>query len=148
MKRQSLTNYAAVLSATVVVAALNVAQAYAVGSVTQGVDAAHGDQQPSNLFGNAGVFSTISNVLLFIVGAVAVIMIIIGGLRYVVSGGDASQVQAAKNIRFFMRLSVSLWLFSPMRRSISSWRVSFQMPQRTDERYRYFCPIIRPFSIK
>ena len=71
MKRQSLTNYAAVLSATVVVAALNVAQAYAVGSVTQGVDAAHGDQQPSNLFGNAGVFSTISNVLLFIVAILA-----------------------------------------------------------------------------
>lgn len=106
MKRQSLTNYAVVLGATVVMAALNVAQAYAVGSVTQGVDAAHGDQQPSNLFGNAGVFSTISNVLLFIVGAVAVIMIIIGGLRYVVSGGDASQVQAAKNTILYALIGV------------------------------------------
>ena len=43
------------------------------------------------------MFSEISSVLLFIVGAIAVIMIVIGGLRYVISGGDASQVQAAKN---------------------------------------------------
>ena len=38
-----------------------------------------------------------SSVLLFIVGAVAVIMLIIGGLKYIVSGGDASKVQSAKN---------------------------------------------------
>ena len=67
------------------------------GPVADGVNAAKGDDQPALLFGNAGVFSTISNVLLFIVGAIAVIMIVIGGLRYVISGGDSSQVQAAKN---------------------------------------------------
>jgi len=39
----------------------------------------------------------ITNVLLFIIGAVAVIMIILGGIRYTTSNGDASQVTAAKN---------------------------------------------------
>ncbi len=39
----------------------------------------------------------IINVLLFVVGIAAVVMIIIGGLRYVVSGGDQSQVTGAKN---------------------------------------------------
>jgi hypothetical protein len=37
------------------------------------------------------------NILLFIVGAVSVIMIVIGGLRYVLSGGDSNAVNGAKN---------------------------------------------------
>lgn len=40
---------------------------------------------------------TIVNVLLFVLGAVAVIMIVIGGIRYVVSGGESSAVTGAKN---------------------------------------------------
>ncbi len=39
----------------------------------------------------------IANIILFLIGAVAVIMIIIGGFRYVVSGGDSSGVEGAKN---------------------------------------------------
>ena len=39
----------------------------------------------------------IINILLFLIGAIAVIMIIIGGIRYVVSNGDSSQTTAAKN---------------------------------------------------
>ena len=39
----------------------------------------------------------IINLLLFIIGAIAVIMVIIGGLRYVLSGGDANAVTSAKN---------------------------------------------------
>ena len=35
--------------------------------------------------------------MLFLAGAVAVIVIIIGGIRYVMSSGDAGQVQSAKN---------------------------------------------------
>ena len=37
------------------------------------------------------------NVLLFLIGAVSVIMIILGGIRYVLSNGEASQIAAAKN---------------------------------------------------
>jgi len=44
-----------------------------------------------------GIFKTVVNILLFIVGAVSVIMIVVGGLRYVVSGGDSSAVNSAKN---------------------------------------------------
>lgn len=66
-------------------------------SVKGGVDAARGNDQPANLFGNAGIFSTITNTLLFILGAISVIMIIVGGLRYVISGGDSAAVTAAKN---------------------------------------------------
>lgn len=68
-----------------------------LAAVQDGANSAKGDEQPSILFGNSGVFSEITNVLLFVIGAVAVIMIVIGGLRYVISGGDAKQVDAAKN---------------------------------------------------
>ena len=47
--------------------------------------------------GQGGIFRTITNVLLFLIGAVSVIMLIVGGIRYVVSGGDSTAVQNAKN---------------------------------------------------
>ena len=40
---------------------------------------------------------TVTNVLLFVLGAIAVIMIIIGGIRYTTSNGDSGQVTSAKN---------------------------------------------------
>lgn len=40
---------------------------------------------------------TIVNVLLFLIGAIAIIMLIIGGIRYTTSNGDSAQVQSAKN---------------------------------------------------
>jgi hypothetical protein len=62
-----------------------------------GADAAKGVDQAADLFGTGGIFTTITNVLLFLIGAISVIMIVIGGLRYVISGGDASKVSGAKN---------------------------------------------------
>ena len=41
---------------------------------------------------------TVVNVLLFILGVIAVIMIIIGGIRYTTSNGDQANVKAAKDI--------------------------------------------------
>ena len=68
-----------------------------VSGVDNGAAAARGSGQPLDLFGVGGTFSTITNVLLFIIGAIAVIMIVIGGMRYVLSGGDSTQITAAKN---------------------------------------------------
>jgi hypothetical protein len=62
-----------------------------------GVDSAKGEDQSTTLFGDSGVFKTITNVLLFIIGAISVIMLVIGGIRYTISGGDSNQVTAAKN---------------------------------------------------
>jgi len=47
--------------------------------------------------GITGIFHTIVNILLFLVGAVAVIMLVIGGFRYVTSNGDQNAVSGAKN---------------------------------------------------
>ena len=69
-------------------------------SIECGADSARGNDQPPSLFGEGGeggLFQQIVNIMLFIIGAVAVIMLIIGGIRYVVSGGDQNSVTAAKN---------------------------------------------------
>ena len=50
--------------------------------------------------GNKGVDSlvkTIVNILSLIVGIASVIMIIIGGLKYVTSNGDSNSISSAKN---------------------------------------------------
>lgn len=71
--------------------------------LADGASSAQGkDQQgdASSLFGEGGqggIFRTITNVLLFLIGAISVIMLIVGGIRYVVSGGDSTAVQNAKN---------------------------------------------------
>lgn len=44
-----------------------------------------------------GVIKTIIEVLLIAAGIIAVIMIIVGGIRYVTSGGDQNSVKAAKD---------------------------------------------------
>lgn len=66
-------------------------------SIGTGANAARGNDQPERLDGDEGMFKRITDVLLFIIGAVSVIMLIVGGIRYVVSGGDQGAVTSAKN---------------------------------------------------
>lgn len=65
--------------------------------IASGATCAKANGTSNNLFANGGVFQTIANTLIFIVGAVAVIFLIIGGLRYVISNGDPKNVSAAKD---------------------------------------------------
>jgi len=43
------------------------------------------------------LIGTLVNVLLFVVGAIATVMIIVAGIFYVISSGDAGKVAKAKN---------------------------------------------------
>lgn len=47
------------------------------------------------------IVQSVVNVLLFIIGAISVVMIVIGGIKYTVSNGDASQVKSAKDTIFY-----------------------------------------------
>jgi len=60
-------------------------------------ECAKGNGQSNSLTAEGGVFQTVTNILLFVIGAVAVIMLVIGGIRYTISNGDSAQVTAAKN---------------------------------------------------
>jgi hypothetical protein len=66
-------------------------------TIQSGAEAARGSSQVTDLFGTTGIFTTISNTLLFLVGAISVIMLVVGGLRYTISGGNSTAVTAAKN---------------------------------------------------
>lgn len=44
-----------------------------------------------------GIMKTIINTILMVLGMIAVIMIVIGGIRYTTSNGESSQIQSAKN---------------------------------------------------
>ncbi len=66
-------------------------------TLQEGAEAARCDGCPRDLFGNTGVFKQVTNTILYIVGIIAVIMLIIGGIKYVVSGGDSKKVTDAKN---------------------------------------------------
>lgn len=65
--------------------------------ISTGVNCAQGEEQPTELFGQEGIFTTVVNVLLFLIGAISVIMLIIGGIRYTISNGDQGAVTSAKN---------------------------------------------------
>jgi len=43
------------------------------------------------------IITTVINIFSLVVGVVSVIMIIVGGFRYITSGGDSSKVGGAKN---------------------------------------------------
>jgi cytochrome bd-type quinol oxidase subunit 2 len=43
------------------------------------------------------IITTVINIFSLVVGVVSVIMIILGGFRYITSGGDSSNVSSAKN---------------------------------------------------
>ncbi len=66
-------------------------------TMSDGASSARGVDQAVTLFGASGVFTTVSNVMLFIVGAISVIMVVVGGLRYVISGGNSGNITGAKN---------------------------------------------------
>ncbi len=58
------------------------------------------------------VFKTIINVLLFVVGAIAVIVIIVSGIRYATSGGNATNVTAAKNTLLYAVIGLVVAIFA------------------------------------
>lgn len=82
-----------------VVATLVPVNSFAAYNLNGGVSAAKPDGAAGNttLFGTGSIFNTIVNILLFLIGAISVIMLIYGGIRYTISGGDSGNVTAAKN---------------------------------------------------
>jgi hypothetical protein len=68
------------------------------------VNAVNGNGAPNCTSGSADAGTTfnriitlIINIFSLVVGVIAVIMIIIGGLKYITSGGDSGNISSAKN---------------------------------------------------
>ena len=81
-------------------------------TVQEGAEAARGDGMPAELLGDTGVFTRIVNIILYVVGIVSVIMLIYGGLRYVLSGGDSKKVTDAKNTILYAIIGLIISILS------------------------------------
>lgn len=65
--------------------------------------------------GNTGLldsFKLIANTLIFVIGAIAVLMVIIGGLRYVLSNGDSAGLKSAKDTILYSLIGVVVSLLA------------------------------------
>jgi len=80
----------------VVVMVPSYVSADAVSDAQQGVNDIGGNEG-GNAISLESRIKTIANILLFILGAIAVVMIIIGGIKYATSNGDSSSITSAKN---------------------------------------------------
>ena len=58
------------------------------------------------------VVKLIVSALLFIIGALAVIMIIIGGIRYTISQGDSTAITSAKNTILYSVIGLIVAIFA------------------------------------
>ncbi len=81
-------------------------------TVQEGAEAARADGMPENLIGPDGVFTRITNTILYIVGAISVLMLIWGGLRYIISGGDSKKITDAKNTILYALLGLIIAFFA------------------------------------
>lgn len=88
----------ALISLTAIVGVVTIVPSYVamaapVDQIEDGVDAIGGNQG-----GDLGArIEDIVNLLLFVLGAIAVIMIVIGGIRYATSNGESSSIKSAKD---------------------------------------------------
>jgi len=77
-------------------------------SVQEGAEAARADGMPAELIGPDGVFTKVSNIALYAVGAISVLMLMWGGLRFITSGGDSKKVTDAKNTVLYSILGLAI----------------------------------------
>lgn len=81
-------------------------------TVQEGAEAARADGMPENLIGPDGVFTQITNTVLYVIGAISVLMLIWGGLRYIISGGDSKKITDAKNTILYALLGLIIAFFA------------------------------------
>lgn len=81
-------------------------------TVQEGAEAARAEGMPTELVGDGGVFTRITNTVLYAVGIISVVMLIYGGLRYVISGGDNKKVTDAKNTILYAIIGLIISILS------------------------------------
>lgn len=77
------------------------------------------DEDVNNFVGN------LMDVLIWIVGVAAVIMIIVGGVKYITSGGDANKLTSAKNTILYSVVGLVVALFAY---AIVTWLIGGLQP--------------------
>lgn len=117
MKKISLALLAFAAALSILFVPLQVVYADPADVFTQACTTTNNDKticSGSNGSGVFGIIKQVINVMLIVGGVIAVIMIIIGGIRYMTSNGEQSNVKAAKDTILYavIGLVVSVLAFS------------------------------------
>lgn len=99
----TITGYS-VFAATRVYAACDI-----TGGAQSGANCAQGASTPTDL---TAQIKTITNTMLFAIGIIAVIMIVVGGIRYVLSGGNGENTKAAQETILYAVVGLVVALLS------------------------------------
>lgn len=70
------------------------------------------DASKNPFFGPNSLLGKIVQAIVFLVGALSVIMVVVGGFRYVLSGGDSSATKAAKDTILYAVIGLIIALFA------------------------------------
>ena len=101
------------IGAAILQAPLASAQSIGEGGAPGGVNAARGSNVPTNFAsGDGSLIRKIIDILLYAIGILSVIMLIFGGLRYVISGGQKDAVTAAKNTILYAIVGLLIAIFA------------------------------------
>ncbi len=81
-------------------------------SVYDGIEAAKTPEMPTSLEGTGGVIDKVTSTILYVLGFLAVVMLIIGGVKYATSAGDAKAVTDAKNTILYALIGLVIAILS------------------------------------
>jgi len=81
-------------------------------TVQEGAEIARAEGMPADLIGPDGVITQLTSIALAIVGALSVIMLIWGGVRYIISGGDSKKITDAKNTILYAIIGLVIAVFA------------------------------------
>jgi zinc transporter ZupT len=84
-------------------------------SVCQGIGLASGGNgcaQPNGQPDVQGTVEKVITILLMLVAVIAILMIIVGGLKYITSGGDSGKVSSAKDTIFYSVIGLVIALLA------------------------------------
>ena len=82
------------------------------GAGTQFCKDVNENKSTDRILGPEGLVTQITQTIIYITGAISVIMIVIGGLKYVFSAGDSAGVQSAKNTILYAIIGLVVTLFA------------------------------------
>ena len=100
-------------ASAVAFATISSGKVMALGSgVMEGIEAAKTSDMPASLDGTGGVIDNVTSTILYVLGFLAVIMLIIGGVKYALSAGDAKAVTDAKNTILYALIGLVIAILS------------------------------------
>lgn len=82
------------------------------GADTQFCKDVNENKGTDRILGPTGIVTQITQTIIYITGAISVIMIVVGGLKYVLSAGDSAGVQSAKNTILYAIIGLVVTIFA------------------------------------